>query len=589
MTVESSTFALGAASQDVADRLRPRGNVSYVSGLTDDPLRFVTVSQALDEVVAAHGTRAAAIFSADRDVMSWKELQRQSENVANALLTLGIQRGHRVGILSANRREWLQVMFGTARIGAVLVSLDPSCRSNELELTLRESRCRALFVTRSRDSGDGGLGQLRALAPELDRPGDKPLLESPRFPQLRHVIVLGEGLVPARAERFSDLMRRAHPNMKRRLASLAAMLDPDDAVSLQFTSGTTGRPKPVGISHFGIVNNARHAARNLQITDVDKLCIAVPLHLGLGMVLGVMACVATGATMVFSGEGFDVARTLDAISRHRCTVLHGAPDMFAALVDHPELEDYDLSSLRTGIMAGAPCSQPLLERLAEQMCLDELTVAYGLTEVGPVVFQTSIDDPLELRAQTVGRVHPNIEAKIVDRNGHIVAVGRRGELCLRGYSVMRGYGDESPQSQDVFDETGWMHTGDLASLDSQGYCRIIGRLRDMLVRGNGHLSPVEIEGVIRQHPKVEDAQVFGIPDGRAGDEICAWVVLLPGAQATADEIRAFCRAKSSPDRVPQRVRFVADFPLTATGKVQKYLMRAATMQEIARSRETRTA
>ncbi len=575
------------ATSDSDERRRPRGNMSYVSGVTDDPLRFVTVSQALDETVAAHGARAAAIFSADREVISWKDLQRQSDDVAAALLGLGIRRGNRVGICSPNRREWLLAQFGTARIGAVLVNLNPAYRCTELEFALNKVRCRVLIVARS-VQGSNQLGLLRVLAPELDRPGDKPLLEARRLPHLKHVIVLGEGLVPARAERFSDFLRRAGPNGKRRLPALAAALDPDDAVNLQFTGGTTGAPKAVALSHFSIVNNARFAARAMQLGEGDKLCIAGPLHQSLGLVLGVLACVATGATMVFPGPEFDPQRTLDAVSRHRCTALHGGTALFEALLDHPELPAYDTSSLRTGIIAGAPCPIETLQRAVEALCLDELTVAYGLTEAGPVTFQTDVDDPLELRAATVGRVHPNVEVKIVDRDDHIVHVGRMGELCVRGYSVMRGYWEDPKRTRDAFDESGWMHTGDLATLDAEGYCRVLGRVKDRVVRGDELVCPEEVETLIRRHPKVEDVQVFGVPDGAQGEDLCAWIVLGPGAPAGAEEIRAFCRAKGGPEQVPGPIRFVAAFPVTAAGKAQKFVMRATMLREL-KAREAKTA
>ena len=561
--------------------------------MTDDPLRFVTLSQALDETVARHGTRAAAIFSAEREVMTWRELQRQSDDVAAALLVLGTQRGDRIGMCAPNRREWLLAQFGAARIGAVLVNLSPAYRSTEMEFALNKARCRVLIVARTTPAGNH-LGLLRVLAPEIDQPGAKPVLESRRLPHLKHVIVLGEGLVPARAERFSDFVRRGSAT-KRRLPALAALLDPDDAVSLQFTSGTTGAPKAVALSHFSIVNNARFAARAMQIGDGDKLCIAGPLHQGLGLVLGVLTCVATGATMVFPGPEFDPVRTLDSVSRHRCTVLHGEPALFEALLDHPELAEYDTSSLRTGIVAGSPCSTETLERAVQLLCLDELTVVYGMTEAGPVTFQTDVDDPLELRVETVGRVHPNIEVKIVDIDDRIVPVGRLGELCVRGYSVMRGYWEDAKRTRDVFDEAGWMRTGDLATLDAQGYCRIVGRVRDRVLRGNRLVCPEEVEALIRRHPKVQDAQVFGVPpskqddkqDGNRGEDLCAWIVLAPGAAASADEIRAFCRAKGDAEQVPGPVRFVAAFPATAAGKAQKFVMRAAMLREM-KAREIKT-
>ena len=586
MTTIPTYAAQPAIVSDADERRRPRGNLSYVSGVTDDPLQFVTVCQALDETVAAHGNRAAAIFSAEREVMSWKELQRQSDDVAAALLALGIRRGNRVGILAANRREWLLAQFGTARIGAVLVNINPAYRSSELEFALNKVRCRALIVARSVQTGNH-LGLLRALAPELDQPGDRPVLESRRLSHLKHVIVLGEGLVPARAERFSDFLRRAGPNTQRRLPALAAALDPDDTVNIQFTSGTTGAPKAVGLSHFSIVNTARYAAHAMQLAEGDKVCIAVPLYQNHGMVLGVMACVATGATMVFPSETFDPARTLDAISRHRCTALHGVPSMFEAMLDHPDLADFDTSSLRTGVVAGTPCSADMLQRLIEAMSLDEVTVAYGMTEVGPVSFQTDIQDPLELRAETVGRVHPNVEVKIVDPAGHIVPIGRRGELCVRGYSVMRGYWEDPKRTRDAFDDSGWLRTGDLATLDAEGFCRIHGRVKDMLVRGDEPVCPEDVEALIRRHAKVQDAQVVGVSDGRQGEEICAWIVLKPGANAGAEEIRAFCR-KADPRWVPQHIRFVATFPTTVNGRVQKFLIRATTQREL-KAKEAKAA
>lgn len=569
------------------DRRRPRGNLSYVSGVTDEPLRFVTMSQALDETVATHGARAAAIFSSEREVMSWKDLQRQSDEVAAALLGLGIRRGNRIGVCTPNRREWLLAQFGAARIGAVLVNLNPAYRSTEMEFALNKVRCRVLIVARATQAGNH-LGLLRVLAPELDQPGDKPVLESRRLPHLKHVIVLGEGLVPARAERFSDFLRRAGPNGRRRLPALAATLDPDDAVSLQFTGGTTGAPKAVALSHFSIVNNARFAARAMQIGEGDKLCIAGPLHQSLGLVLGVLSCVATGATMVFPGPEFDPLRTLDAVSRHRCTALHGGPALFEALLDHPELPEYDTSSLRTGIVAGAPCPTETLERAVELLCLDELTVVYGMTEAGPVTFQTDVDDPLELRVGTVGRVHPNIEVKIVDREDRIVPLGRMGELCVRGYSVMRGYWEDPKRTREAFDDSGWMRTGDLATLDADGYCRIVGRVRDRVLRGNELVCPDAVEALLRRHPKVQDAQVFGVPDGSRGEDLCAWIVLAPGASASAEEIRAFCRAKGEPEQVPGPIRFVAAFPVSAAGKAQKFVMRATMVREM-KAREVKAA
>ena len=579
MTGSFAAPLLRVTVNDNDEPLRPHGHLSYVCGGNDQPLRFVTVSQALDDTVAAHGTRLAAIFSAEREMLTWQELQRQSDDVAASLVSLGIRRGNRVAIWSPNRREWLLAQFGAARIGAVLVNVDPLCEVSELEDVLNLVRCRVLILAR-RFQGRDLLGMLKGLAPELDRPGDRPRLEAQRLPHLKHVIVLSEGLTPARAERFSDFLRRAGASSRRRLPALSAALDPDHAINIQFTSGTTGAPKAVTLSHFNIVNNARSAARTMRLTELDRLCIAVPLHQSLGMVLGALACAVTGATMVFPGLVFDALGTLDAVSRHRCTALHGTPGMFEMLLDHPDLPDYDTASLRTGIIAGAPCPIATLERLMEQMSMDEVTVAYGMAEAGPASFQTRIEDAPELRAETVGRVQSNIEAKVIDFDGNIVPIGCRGELCVRGYAVMRGYWEQPDRTRESFDEAGWLHTGDLVTLDAAGYCRIVGRVADRFVRGNVHLYPEDLEALIRSHPKVQDVQVFAVPEGRHDNEICAWVIPRPGADVSANEIKAFCRSEVGQHHLPRHVRFVTDFPLTSTGRAKKFIMRSLMLREI---------
>jgi len=562
------------------ERLRPRGKASYVAGLTDEPLRFATLSQVFDEAVADFGSRPAAIFSSLRQVLTWSDLKRDSEQVALSLMALGLQRGDKVGIWSPNRREWLSALFGAARIGVVLVSLDPACKLVELEASLNKLECRALIMVRSADGSDL-MGMLRGLAPELDRPAAKPLLEAQRLPHLKHVIVLDEGLVPACARRFSDFLRLGGASQRRRLPAAVASLDPDDAISIQFTSGTTGPAKAVTLSHYSIVNNAHCSAQALGLTEVDKLCIAVPLCQCIGLLQGVLACVSVGATMVFPAERFDALGTLDAVSRHRCTALHGVPAMFAAMLSHPDRRHYDTSCLRTGIIAGAKCHAEIITGVMEDFQMDQVTVAYGLAETGSLAFQSSVDDPLQRRVGTVGRIHSHLEAKIIDGDGQIVPVGSQGQLCTRGYSVMRDYCEDAKRTREALDTNGWLHTGDLATIDAEGYCRILGRVGDSFLRGDEKVHPHEIEAIIERHPDVRAAQVFGVPDSELGADICAWIVLEPGKALSPEEIVSFCRKHGARGRLPRHVRLVAEFPLTVNGKAKKHLMRAAMVRELA--------
>ncbi len=582
-TAARNPFSSGWVRGGSDERLRPQGTLSYVSGVTDDPLRFRTVSQALDKCVGHHGSRDAAVFAADGITLSWYDLQRRSDEVASALLALGIRRGNRVGIWAPNRVEWLLVQFGTARIGAILVNINPAYRSSELEYALNKVRCRALIMARSLKSSDY-LGILKGLAPELDRPGTEPLLESRRLPHLKHVIVLPDhgkdAPVPARAQGFSDFIRNAGPAHAMRLAGLSAELDPDDAINIQFTSGTTGSPKGATLSHFNIVNNARYCADAMALGANDRLCIPVPLYHCFGMVLGVLSCVASGATMVFPGESFDAAQTIAAIQRHRCTALHGVPTMFIAMLAHPTLAQHDMSTLRTGIMAGAPCPIETMRRVVSGLHMSQVTIAYGMTETSPISFQSGVDDPLERRVSTVGRIHPHVEVKIVDAQGRIVPVGQSGELCTRGYSVMRGYWEDEQRTREAIDASGWMHTGDLATIDAEGYCNIVGRMKDMLIRGGENVYPREIEEFLLRHAAVQEVQVFGVPDARYGEEICAWIVLKAGQTASVEEITSFCQGQIAHYKVPRHIRFVPAFPLTATGKAQKFVMREAMVREL---------
>jgi fatty-acyl-CoA synthase len=561
------------------DRQRPRGGMSYVSGVTDEPLRFITVPQLLDEAVQTAGAKDAAVFVADGQRLSWHDLRRRSDEVAAGLLALGITRGDRVGIWAPNCVEWLLVQFGTARIGAILVNINPAYRTSELEYALNKVECRVLVMARSLKTSDY-VAMVRSLAPELDRVPSTERLRLERFPRLRHVVLIGEGARPKGMMAFAELARVAGPAHASRLPTLSAALDPDDPINIQFTSGTTGSPKGATLSHFNIVNNARFCAMAMRLGERDRLCIPVPLYHCFGMVLGVLSCAAVGATMVFPGAAFDAEDTLRALQSQRCTALHGVPTMFIAMLDHPAFARFDLSAMRTGIMAGAPCPIETMRRVIDQMHMREVTIAYGMTETSPISFQSGVDDPLERRVSTVGRIQPHAEVKIVDESGRIVPVGASGELLTRGYLVMRGYWADPERTRESIDEAGWMHTGDLATIDADGYCNIVGRVKDMLIRGGENVYPREVEEFLYTHPKVQAVQVFGVPDPRFGEEICAWIVLKPGQSATADEIRSFCQGRIAHFKVPRHLRFVPEFPLTATGKAQKFVMRDQMMREL---------
>jgi fatty-acyl-CoA synthase len=569
----SSDFLRSGADE----RLRPQGTISYVAGTTDEPLKFMTIPQLLERTCARNGGKPAAIFPGKGLRLSWYDLRERSNDVAAGLLALGIGRGDRVGIWAPNCAEWLYVQFGTARIGAILVNINPAYRTTELEYALNKVGCKALVMA-SRHKSSDYVAMVRGLAPEIER-GEAPL-RAAKLPSLKHVVVLGDEPVPRGTMSFIELMQLSGPAHRARLDALCAALDPDDAINIQFTSGTTGAPKGATLSHFNVVNNARYAAKCMALTAEDRLCIQVPLYHCFGMVLGVLVCANVGAGMVFPGESFDAEQTLAAIARYRCTALHGVPTMFIAQLEHPNFADYDTSSLRTGIMAGAPCPIETMRQVIDRMHMREVTIGYGMTETSPLSFQSRTDDPIERRVATVGRIHPHVEVKIIDVNGYTLPVGQSGELCTRGYGVMRGYWDDPERSNQAIDAAGWMHSGDLATIDAQGYCSIVGRLKDMAIRGGENVYPREIEEFLIGHPKVQEVQVFGVPDHRYGEELCAFVVLKAGQSADEEDIRAFCLGKISHHKIPRYIRFVSEFPLTATGKPQKFAMREQMINEL---------
>ena len=545
-------------------------DLSYVSGISDMPLLGHTIGHALDRAATRWGERAALVSPAQGIRWTWAEFSERVDAFAAGLLALGLRRGDRIGIWSLNRAEWALTQFAAARSGLVLVTINPAYRLSELEFALNKVGCTALVTATGFKSSDY-IGMVKTLAPELaaSAPGR---LSAARLPHLRIVIQVGGPQVPG-AIAFDEVAARGGEAERATLSGLSEELQFDDPINIQFTSGTTGSPKGVTLTHHNILNNGYFVGRALRLTEADRICIPVPLYHCFGMVMGNLAAVTHGAAMVYPGEGFDPEATLRTVEAERCTALYGVPTMFIAELDHPSFDRFDLGSLRTGIMAGAPCPIEVMRKVIDRMHMRDVTIAYGMTETSPVSFQSAVDDPLERRVSTVGRVHPHLEVKVVDAEGRIVPRGQSGELCTRGYSVMLGYWDDEEKSADVVDRAGWMHTGDLATLDAEGYCNIVGRIKDMVIRGGENLYPREIEEFLFTHPKVQSAQVFGVADQKYGEELCAWIVVRDGETMTEEELRAFCSGQIAHQKVPRYVEFVDEFPMTVTGKVQKFIMR----------------
>ena len=555
----------------------PVDGMSWVRGADDVPLSSLTIDRLLRATSTRHAERPAVIFREQGVRWTWREFVAEVDALACGLLQLGLQVGDRLGIWSPNRAEWLLTQFATARIGVILVNINPAYRLSELEYALRVSGCRAV-VAAERLKTSMYLQMLRTVAPELEHcaPGQ---LKSAKLPALQWVIRLGHGH-SAGMLNFDDVAANGRAQLDvAALGAIEARLNCHDAINIQFTSGTTGNPKGATLSHHNVLNNAIFIAQAMAFSEHDSLCIPVPLYHCFGMVLSVLVCVSSGARMVFPGESFDPEQALSAVAAERCTALHGVPTMFIAELEHPRFNEFDLSSLRTGIMAGSPCPIETMKRVVAQMHMGEVTIAYGMTETSPVSFQSSTTDPLERRVSTVGRILPRLEAKVVDAAGHTVPVGATGEFCVRGYSVMKGYWGDDARTAEVIKD-GWMHSGDLAVIDEQGYCNIAGRAKDMLIRGGENVYPREVEEFLFRHPKLQSVQVFGVPDAKYGEEVCAWVTLKPGEQCTAEEIRDFCKDQIAHYKVPRHVRFVTEMPMTITGKVQKFVMRDKMIEEL---------
>ena len=545
---------------------------SYVCGISDAPLLGDTIGSCLDRAAQRWANREALVSPSHDVRWTWKEFAARVDALAAGFLALGLERGARIGVWSLNRPEWTLTQFAAAKAGLILVTINPAYRLSELEFALAKVGCAAI-VTATAFKTSNYMEMLNTLLPELAT-SEAGALQAARLPQLRVVIQIGGPKSPG-AIAFEDVSQMGNAQHREQIAELGKLLQFDDAVNIQFTSGTTGSPKGVTLTHHNILNNGYFVGRAMRLTEQDRICIPVPLYHCFGMVMGNLASVALGATMVYPGEGFDPLATLQTIEREKCTALYGVPTMFIAELDHPDFSRFDLKSLRTGIMAGAPCPVEVMKRVNNEMNMGEVTIAYGMTETSPVSFQSATDDPLERRVSTVGRIHPHVEVKVVDLEGRVVPRGQRGELCTRGYSVMLGYWDEAEKTADVLDSQGWMHTGDIAIIDNEGYCNIVGRIKDMVIRGGENLYPREIEEFLYRHPKIQDVQIFGVADDRYGEELCAWIRTRPGETLTADDVRAFCHGQIAHNKIPRYVEFVDEFPMTVTGKIQKFLMREA--------------
>ncbi|MFV3288352.1 AMP-binding protein [Pseudomonas sp. NY11955] len=550
---------------------------SYTRGRQDQALLTQTIGQVFDATVARCAEREALVSRHQGLRYSWRQLAEQVELHARALMALGVNTGERVGIWSPNCAQWCILQLASAKVGAILVNINPAYRVGELEYVLRQSGCRWLVCADAFKTSDYH-AMVQALVPELASatPGE---LASEGLPELRGVISLAAN-PPAGFLPWHALAERAGQTSPEACSARQQSLQFDQPVNIQYTSGTTGAPKGATLSHYNILNNGFMVGESLGLTERDRMVIPVPLYHCFGMVMANLGCITHGSTMIYPNDAFDAELTLRAVAEERASILYGVPTMFIAMLDHPSRTQLDLSTLRSGIMAGATCPIEVMRRVIDQMHMAEVQIAYGMTETSPVSLQTGPDDNLELRVTTVGRTQPQLENKLVDADGCIVARGEIGELCTRGYSVMLGYWDNPQATADAIDPAGWMHSGDLAVMDEQGYVRIVGRNKDMIIRGGENIYPRELEEFFYTHPAVADAQVIGIPCSRYGEEIVAWIKLHPGHSATVEELQGWCKARIAHFKVPRHIRFVDEYPMTVTGKVQKFRMREISVAEI---------
>lgn len=559
---------------------------SYQKGPTEQTLIEKTVGGFFDEVVSRYEDGEALVSRHQGLMMTYTQLRERVNELAVALLGFGIQKGDRVGIWSPNNAEWVLTQFATAKVGAILVNVNPAYRVQELEYALNQSGISLLITAKQFKTSDYHW-MITELAPEirkLPKIGADQEIKAARVPNLRRILTLSNGGEPSPPsmlswERFIEIgtMNSSPAELKER----ERMLECYDPINIQYTSGTTGFPKGATLTHSGILNNGFFVGEQMKFTHHDRLCIPVPFYHCFGMVLGNLACVTHGATMVLPSDAFSSDTVLQTVQEEKCTALHGVPTMFIAELNDPNFKQFDLSSLRTGVMAGSPCPVEVMKKVISDMGIREITICYGMTETSPVSFQTRLDDPLELRVSTVGRPIPHVEAKVIEPlTGRTVPRGTAGELCVRGYLVMLKYWSNPEATREAIDSEGWMHTGDLAVMQTSGYLNIVGRTKDMISRGGEKVFPREVEDFLYTHPKIADVQVIGVPSKKYGEEVMAWVKLKPGESATTQELREFCKTRIAYFKVPAYFKFTESFPMTITGKIQKFKMREISTKEL---------
>ncbi len=553
-------------------------SVSYACGTSDKPLLGTTIPETFDQTVAQYADREAVVSCHQNVRLTYRELAEKVNEVARSFIAMGLNKGDRLGIWSPNNVEWLITQYASAKAGVILVTINPAYRLSELAYVLKQAGCRAL-VLQNQFKTSNYEQMILELCPELHQavPGQ---LESAEFPDLSHVVSLTTSACPGIYD-WQALTALACQVSSDQLMARQQDQDMDDAINIQYTSGTTGFPKGATLSHHNILNNGYFTADIMRFSAEDRLVVPVPLYHCFGMVMGNLGCLAHGACVIYPSEGFEPDAVLQAVSAERATALFGVPTMFIAELALPNFADFDTTTLRTGIMAGAPCPVDTMRSVIDRMHMTEVEIAYGMTETSPVSFQTRVDAPLEKRVSTVGRVHPHVEVKVIrEEDGKLCSANEMGELCTRGYSVMLGYWNNPEATAEAVDDKGWMHTGDLAVMDEEGYINIVGRIKDMIVRGGENVYPREIEEYLMTHEAIEAVQVTGVPDERLGEEIIAWVALKEGASLTEDEILGFCKGHIAHYKVPRYIRFTDEFPMTVTGKVQKFRMREISMEEL---------
>ena len=542
--------------------------MSHLVGGKETSLKNITVSQLFDSAVEQYPSNIAIVSCKQDIVMTYEEFNNEINALAKGFISIGLNKGDRIGIWSPNNSEWVTTMYAAAKAGLILVNINPAYRPAELEYALNKVACKAIVLAKQFKTSDY-VEMIRTICPEVNdcAPGQ---LESEKLPLLKSLIVLDEEHCSG-FYNYHDMVL-AGASIECDFLSISQQTNPNDPVNIQFTSGTTGAPKGATLTHNNIVNNAYFVGRGIGLSQVDKICTPVPLYHCMGMVMSVLACSNFGATLVLPDESFDPVSTLQAIQQEQCTALYGVPTMFSMIVNHPDLEDYSLESLRTGIVAGALCPEVLMGQIVNDLNMHEITNCYGMTETSPVSFQSAMDEGMEKRTTTVGQVHPNVEVKVVDEEGMVVPRGERGELCTKGYSVMQGYWNDPQKTQESIVD-GWMHTGDQAVIDPEGYCSIVGRIKDTIIRGGENIAPKEIEEYLLSHSDIIEAQAFGVKDEKFGEIVVAWVKLIPQSTLTEEGVRAYCKNQIAHFKVPAIVRFVDEYPMTVTGKIQKYVMR----------------